>query len=219
MRSPLNRTTAPQVLNIFDYCFKQGVIDAYELGDDYTAKEWLEERKEDGGYGLLTDIGTEYDWRRWRFTLYRWCRNARLGTVGDTYIDQVRKVGNFLFCVLWISMRFYLMGIEEWLEYPNQTNIQVFKQTKKIHWKPVPSHLKVMKKDDFISYIQAFVYERAKIHKKIKEDWPEEVSAGLLSRDASDRAYDTFSQTMWILTRPSPTYADIRNIKEEYENL
>lgn len=213
MTSPLNRTTAPQVLNLFDYCFKQGVLDAYELGDDYTAKEWLEERKADGGYGLLTDIDAEYDWRRWRFTLYRWCRNSHMGSVGDAYIDGIRKPSNFLFCVLPISMRFYLMGIEEWLEYPNQTNIQIFKLSKKIHWKPVQPHLKTIKKEDFISYIQEFVYERQKLHQQEEE-------RGEVLRDASDTSYDGFAEAMWALTKKTVnSYGYVRNSKKAHKNL
>ena len=213
--SPLNRTTAPQVLKIFDYCFKQGVFDAYELGDDYSAKEWMEDRKADGGYGLLSDMETPYDWRRWRFTLFRWCRNARMGSVGETYIDRIVKVSNYLFCVVPISMRFYLMGIEEWLEYPNQTNIQIFKQTKKIHWKPVAPHLRTMTKDDFITCIQDFVYERQKFHKRIQEDYSEEEANRILSRDATDKSYDNFVKAVWALTRPSQLYAELRNYEED----
>lgn len=213
MRSPLNRTTAPQVLNLFDYCFKQGVIDAYELSDDYQAREWLDARKEDGGYGLLSDMDTDYDWRRWRFTLYRWCRNARLGSVKDTYIDSICKTTNFLFCLIPISMRFYLMGIEEWLEYPNQMNIQIFKQTRKIHWKPVPSHLKVIQKDDFISYIQEFVYERQKLHRQMGTE-------DATPKDASDFSYDEFSKTMWTLTRKTTnSYGYIRRSKAKKQDL
>jgi hypothetical protein len=219
MRSPLNRTTAPQVLKLLDYCFKQGVLDACELGDDYSARDWMEARKEDGGYGLLSDIETPYDWRRWRFTLFRWCRNARMGSIGETYIDRICKVSNFLFCVVPISMRFYLMGIEEWLEYPNHTNIQIFKQNRKVHWKPVAPHLRVITKDDFISYIQDFVYERHKFHKRIQEDCSEEEATAILTRDASDKSYNNFVKAVWALTRPSQLYAELRNYEEDDESL
>lgn len=219
MRSPLNTTTAPQVLRLFDYCFKQGVLDACDLGDDYEARDWLNERKEDGGYGLLSDKDTPYDWRRWRFTLFRWCRNAHIGSVGETYIDGIRTASNLLFCVVPIAMRFYLMGIEEWLEYPNSTNTLIFKQTPKIHWKPVAPHLKKITKDDFISYIQDFVYERKKFHEKVKADWPEEIATPLLNRDASYSAYDNFAKAMWTYTRTPKKYGKVRKRKQAAQDF
>ena len=189
---PLNRTTAPQVLRLFDVCFRQGVFDASDLDDNYAAQEFLERHKTDGGYGLVYD-DDNFDWRRWRFVLARWCRYHRLGSVGDVYIDspQLWKGSkNFLFAVIPISMRFYLMGVEEWLESPTPARLAEFKLYKKIHFKPVPDYLRVMKTPDFISYIQEFVYERQRLH---------------LQNDISEVQYDSFSQAMWRLTKQYPT--------------
>ena len=212
-RSPLNRTTAPVVIRLFDYCFKQGVLDACAVEDDYLVKEWLDRRKQDGSYGLLSDMDTEYDWKRWRFTLFRWCRIAKMTTLGENYIDMIRKHSNFLFCVLPISMSFYLMGVEEWLEYPNPTNTALFKQKNKIHWKPVPDHLKNITKDDFISYTQEFTYERQKLHAMAAENEDEET----FKKDASDNAYNEFCTALWALTRPCD-YA-VRKYKADAEEL
>ena len=200
----LNRTTAPQVIRIFDYCFKQGVIDASEAGDDYQAKEWLEARLKDGKYGLLSDPDVEYDWHRWRFTLFRWCRFASLRSLGETYIDRIRRRNNFLFAVLPLSMRFYLMGIEEWLEYPNQLNLLIFKKSAKTHWKPVPPHLKIMHIDDFISYVQEFIYEKEK--NAIEDDIP--ISW-----------YNSFCTALWKYTRKYITYGEIRDDIEAEEDI
>ena len=47
MTPVLNRTTGPQILRLFDVCFKQGVIDAFNFGNDLDAKEFLEEKQEE----------------------------------------------------------------------------------------------------------------------------------------------------------------------------
>lgn len=203
-KSPLNRAFASGVIRLLDYCFKQGVIDACDLEDDYTAKEWLTARLEDGGYGLLSEIDTPFDWKRWRFVLYRWCRNARIGTLGEGYIDKIRKKQVYYFAVLPISMRFYLMGIEEWLEYPNPNGMTLFRSENRIHWKPMPSHLKVMRTDDFISYIQEFIYERQSRH---------------FQDDLSDARYDSFCSAIWNFTRKYPVYGDIRDDIEAAKNI
>ena len=201
---PLNKTTAAQAIRLFDYCFKMGVIDACELGDDYVASSWLEERLADRKYGLLSDYEAEFDWKRWRFTLFRWCRNCSLRQLGENYIDRIRKSSNFLFGILPICMRFYLMGVQEWLDYPNPTNMMIFKMTARIHWKPVTQNLRTMKTDDFISYIQEFIYERV--------DNP-------LEDDVSISYLNGFCVAMWKLTRKYIPYGEFREGFEAEEDL
>ena len=132
-KSPLNRTTAPQVVRLFDYCFRQGVTDASDFGDDIAVQEWLDRRLADGQYGLLSGYDEVFDWKRWRLVLYRWCRMGRLGGIGERYVDQIHRYkATSAFALLPMAMRFYLMGVEEWLAYPNQNNMAQFKQTKKM---------------------------------------------------------------------------------------
>ena len=85
-----------------------------------------------------------------------------------------------------MTMRFYLMGVEEWLEYPNPLNIELFKHTKRIHWKPVPSHMRNMTTQDILSILQEFIYERQKMS---------------LENDLTECQYDSFARAMWAFTR------------------
>lgn len=187
MKSPINRTTAPQIIRLLDLCFKQGVRDARDMEDDFTVKEWLEERLADGEYGTLPEKDFEFDWRRWRYTLYRWCREWHLGTMADNYINQMDRYKNTMaFVLIPITMRFYLMGVQEWLEYPNPNSMALFLQNRKSHWKPMPSHLKVMTTSDFLALVQGFSYERQ--DKGIEKNIPQ-------SR------YDDFSLALWRCTR------------------
>lgn len=186
---PLNRTTAPQVIRLFDSCFKRGVLHAQEQDDDYGVRDWLERHKAAGDYGLVYD-DNNFDFRRWRFTIERWCREDRVGSVGDTYLNSlyVRSGTNktFLFAILPMTMRFYMMGVEEWLAYPNPLNTSMFKQTRKIHWKPVLPHMKVMNTSDFLSYLQEFIYERQGM---------------ALEGDLTPAQYDGFAEAMYKFTR------------------
>ena len=185
---PLNRTTAPQIIKLFDICFKHGVLDACAEEDDYAVKDFFERHKSDGGYGLVYD-DEDFDFKRWRFTIERWCREERLGSLGDIYLNSrfVRQNSHtFLFAILPMTMRFYLMGVEEWLEYPNPLNKVFFKQTKKIHWKPMASHMRKINLPDFLSYLQDFVYERQRLK---------------LEGDLSAGQYDSFAEAMFKFTR------------------
>ena len=186
---PLNRTTAPQVIRLFDSCFKRGVLDACAQDDDYGLKDWVEAHKSSGSYGLVYD-DENFDWKRWRFTIERWCREDRLGSVGDVYLNSIHvrreSSRNFLFAVIPMTMRFYIMGVEEWLAYPNPLNTEIFKHTKKIHWKQVPKHLRNITTNDFLSILQEFIYERQRMH---------------LEGDLTERQYDSFSIAMYRFTR------------------
>ena len=185
-RDPLNRTTAPVIVRFFDLCFKQGVLDACELGDDYGAKEFVEKHKEAWDFGVLGEPD-DFDWEMWRFTLYRWGRRAQgFKMFSDSYIYAVVKKDH-LWYLLPYCMRFYLMGIEEWLEYPNPTGIQVFKSESRVHWKPVQRNARKMTVNDFIFYMQQFAYEFRRV--------PME------KREMSAVSMDGFCEAIFALTR------------------
>ena len=200
MRQLLNRTSAPHVVRFFDLCFKQGVIDACAYDDDYGAKEFLYKHKEAWDFGVLGEPD-DFDWEMWRFTMYRWARRNHFTKFSSDFIYRiVRK--NYLWYFLPYCMRFYLMGIEEWLEYPNEINMEAFKGESKIHWKPVPRQLRKITVNDTISYMQEFCYEFRRSPLSSGDD-----------RVMSPNAMDAFCQAIHDLTRKYDTGKELR-IKE-----
>ena len=75
----------------------------------------------------------DYDWKMWRFSLYKICRRNGLAQFAENYLYEVKRY-NYLYSPILMSMRFYLMGIEEWLSYPNPGEIEIFRQERSIHW-------------------------------------------------------------------------------------
>lgn len=206
MRSPLNRTSAPTILRFFDLCFKQGVIDAYEFANDYDAKVFWRKHKEAWDFGVLGEPD-DYDWEMWRFTLYRWGRLNHFTKFTETYIYKITKK-NYLWYILPYCMRFYLMGIEEWLDYPAPQNIERFKKESKIHWKPMPSHLRKITKNDWISYMQEFVYTFRRSPLSEGED-----------RVMSWKTFDAYEQAIHDLTRGYDTEKKICFGEEEDKDI
>ena len=155
-----------QTIRLFDYCFRQGVFDACEMEDDYAVQEFYDKMMETGGYGLLLEPNDGFNWRRWQHTLYHFCRMGRIGSMTDSYVNLIHRYKNtFVFSLIPMTMRFYLEGIKEWLDYPNPNAMQLFKQTKKQHWTPnLPSHVRTLKTQDYIFILQGFVYERKEKH-------------------------------------------------------
>ncbi len=182
--SPLNRTTAPQILRLCALCLKNGVLDAYELGDDYAAEEFVRKHKENWTYGVLGEPD-DYDWKMWRFSLYKWCRRAGLSSFADNYLYEVKRF-NYLYCPILMSMRFYLMGIEEWLSYPNPVGIEQFRAQTSIHWRPQGGGPLKLTKKDIIAELQDISYQSRR-----RPENEQEISFGIL---------DEFCKAMYDLT-------------------
>ena len=179
----MNRTTGPQCIRLLDICFRQGVFDACELDDNVYAKEFLDTMLETGGYGLLLEPTSNYDARRWQLALYRMCRFENLRSLVEGYIDRVHMYKNtYLWALIPITMRFYLMGIQEWLEYPNPNALELFRHNRRVHWKKTTSHLKAITRQDFITLVQEFVYERQDRN---------------FEGDLSAAKYDGFANALW----------------------
>ena len=169
----LNRTTAPQTIRFFWTCFRQGVLDACEYGNDIEAKEFLEAHRQDWTFGVLSRPDN-LDWQMFRQQLYWWARQAGQKSLAEGYFFRIRTK-NYSWAVLHYCMRFYLMGIAEWLKYPNHGGIEVFKAKPMTHWAPSEPVAKVTR-TDIISYLHEFEYEYYRSPEECRE-----VSAAAMS--------------------------------------
>lgn len=190
MTSKITRASAPEVIRLLDFCYKKGVVDAAAVEDDLAVQDWLDAMHKQGKYGLVDFPDEECDWKRWRFFLLRWCRENRLSRLGFEYIDSLRKVSGFEYVVIPMTMRFYLQGVKEWLEYPNELGLILFKSKGRQRWTDkVPQTMKMMRTDDFISLIQEYIYELRQYPMEEMVDFP-------------SSNYDNFEYAMWQMTRP-----------------
>ena len=190
MRSPITRKSAPEIIRLLDLCYKQGVVDAAEMEDDLSVKDWLDETVESNRYGLVCVDDPKCDWKRWRFYLLRWCRDNRMSTLGFDYIDNIRKASGIGYIIIPVSFKFYLRGVRDWLQYPNEMNMALFKSKGRLRWgAEATSMSKILKNDDYIFIIQEYVYELR--NKPTVE-----------MRKITDRTIDGFEYAMWQTTRP-----------------
>ena len=162
----LTRTTAPQVIKFCDLCFKQGVIDACYAGDDLEVKEFYDDRIGTWRLGTISG-GDGFDWQMYRFWLYWIAREHHMKTLAESYIFRIR-VKNYVWCLLPYCMRFYLMGIKEWLNYPNPSRIELFKKKPRVHWDPNCPNVAITRMD-IISYLHSFEFEYRRLPDEIKE--------------------------------------------------
>lgn len=182
---PLNRVNGPHILRLYDVCFKHGVIDACKMEDDYEVRRFVEEHTSTWEFGVLGE-DLEVDWQMFRFVLYRWCRESPgLTKFAENYLLRVR-ITNLYWCLLPYCMRFYLLGIKEWLDYPNRAGIEIFKKNNRVHWSK-NEKTKNFTKPDYISYMHEFAFE----YRRLPEG----------SRPVTDSAMDTFCSAVFDLTR------------------
>ena len=184
MTGLLTRTTAPAVIRFMCYCFRRGVLDAYEFGNDSDAREFYNQKSEDWTFGTLQYSG-DSDWKAFRSQLYWWSREAHMKTLAESYIFRIRN-RNYTWCILPYCMRFYLMGVKEWLDYPNPGRIELFKQSGNVHWDPA-SPIKSITRMDVISYLHTFEFEFRRL-----EEGTVDVSAASMS---------SFIQALYDLSR------------------
>lgn len=189
MKTPITRRNAQEIISLLDFCFRKGVLSAYEVGNDWQVKDWYDERLGNWSYGMVDYPDEEFDWRRWRFFLLKWCRENRLSMTTYELIDGVRVVQGMSYVLLLMTMRFYLLGVKEWLEYPNGAALAIFRSRRKQRWSnKVPEHMKNMKNDDFISLIQEFSYE-------FRSNPVGDVAK------LKQNAFTSFEMAMWTMTR------------------
>lgn len=196
VKSHITRRSALDIIRLLDFCYKKGVVDACSVEDDLAVKDWVEGTHKMGKYGLVNFPDEECDWKRWRFFLLRWCRENRLSKIGFEYIDSIRRPSGFEYVIIPMTMRFYLQGVKEWLEYPNEIGLALFKATARQRWtNKVPQTMKTMRTDDYISLIQEYIYEY--------KQFPMLEMVGL-----APSSFDNFEYAMWQMTRT--THAKIR---------
>lgn len=170
----LNRTTAPMVLRFFTLCFKQGVIDAYDFGNDLDAKEFYEQKSSEWSFGILGQPD-DVDWKAFCYHMYWVARRNGMRTLAESYFFRIRG-RNYLWCVLPFCMRFYLMGVKEWLDYPNPAAIEVFKSEQRVHWnKNEP--IRNITKPDVFSYLHNFEFEYNRLPDEEKQVSSESMSS------------------------------------------
>lgn len=157
MSQLLNRGSARHILRMMAYCLKQGVLDAAGMEDDYAVKEFYAKHWDKWDFGYLGEPD-DYDWKMFRFSLYMMCRRSHLSMFADSYLYEIRRP-DYLFCPLIFAMRFYLMGVKEWIDYPNRSKIDIYRmEVSPMHFTPGTIFSRKMRRTNVLAIIQDIAY-------------------------------------------------------------
>lgn len=184
-KTPLNRRSAPYIVRFFDYCYKRGVWDACDHGDDYEVRGFLEEHVVSWRFAVLGEP-CDLDWETWRFLMYRWAKERGMNELAEYYIYEIVRQ-NHLWYFLPYCMRFYLKGMADWLKRPEPGGIDLFMSTPRERW-VTDGRLSVrMVNTDYVSDMHMFAFE----YRRVPED----------DRAFSIIAFEQYARAIHDLTR------------------
>lgn len=158
METVLNRTSATRILRFLSLCLKRGVLDAASLQDSFEAQSFYDAHWDKWDFALIGEPD-DFDWKMFRFEMYKMCRRSGLSLFAEQYLYQIRTQ-DYLFCPLIFAMRFYLMGVKEWLDYPNTARLDIYRLEKTpMHFIGDSHNARSMKRVDILANMQDTAYK------------------------------------------------------------
>ena len=195
----LNFRTAAALIELFDVCYKQGVVHAFQVDDDNEAKMFIEESRKPEYYATLcsTDIfgriksGTTFNFKQWRHNLSFWAQNAAKRALIEWYLDRTITTHTYAGVAYELCMDFYLQGIYHYTLHPmTQGALDRFLAVRNATLVAPTGKQRVKserKTDDWMRDVQLLCFERSKLEstrptgqKRIKESM-----------------YDNFAKIFW----------------------
>lgn len=189
------------MLGFFDVMFKKGVEDAASCGDAFEVRAFHDDRTEDWRFGSL-DVEGEMTWHDYQFLVYRAARMTGYKTLAEEFISAIWKM-NYNWCFLPYCMRFYLLGIGEWLAYPNPSGLAYFKTWSGVHWDPNTKMPRKFTRMDYISYMHGFAFEYRRL--------PE------AERYVTPKVMDNFTRAIYDVTKKYASNSRLRSLAKRQD--
>ena len=172
-----------QMFALFDYAFREGVLNAAHLGDNVVCEEFLREYKLRPVFVLL-DTPRKISWTEWRFVIGRWASSRHLAMLTKKFLTR-RGYNWYVQALYRVVQDFYFRGIEEWLKYSNPLSLEVFKGKARVHWAPMGrTRFKAISNADFIAMAQEFAYARMSVVREVGDN-------------VSTATYELFAKEIW----------------------
>jgi hypothetical protein len=159
--------TAPALIEMFDACYKNGVIQARQLDDEGEAQDFIDQYSEGEEFAILCDVDMfgrvkpgpfELKLVQWRRKLMYWTQTASKRLLVIEFLNSVPKLGNFAGVAYIVAKKFYLQGIYHYINNPTN-DLEVFVNTRNAvlqrHAKAARTR-KVRTTNDWIQEIQMF---------------------------------------------------------------
>lgn len=157
---PINKYSTRALLRLFDTCYKTGVKDAIDIGNEMQCLEFCEKMYATEKFGRII-YDYEYTWKEWKYRLSQMLfddiANFRTCT---KYLECITHYGSYIACALPIAMDFYMKGIKDYCQYPNSCNLVRFNEEHNLLWGKT---IKRVSYNDVIRTLTGFCFDRARL--------------------------------------------------------
>lgn len=159
---------AVAIIDLFDLCYKRGVLDAHHVNDSDLCEEMIRLTDVPGVYGFLykhrDNVYTveTLDAQTWCSELWQLLfeKNLRQKSYLQKFISRrMYRPTVYLKCVMHISQEFYKQGLRDFNAAPRSVMIGTFLKRKFMEWKGTKTSDKY--REDFLCRVQLAANDRA----------------------------------------------------------
>lgn len=176
----LTRRDALRITRFLMACYHEGVCDAWKANDDTYCHQYMSRQKRELSYGILDTPAMNAN--TYLFTLLLYCRSYRMPDFGRGVIMNMTRNSPLLD----LCERFYVQGINDYVDNPDYLHMDEFKDEPNSLW---GGRYKEAPCDYVVRTVQNFCLE-------IKEGYEK------LGRAERGAEISKFGYTLWLLTRP-----------------
>lgn len=198
IQGTINRHMVQKMMSLLDWCYRLGVKQAYHVNDDGRAIEFVEQHREIGVYGFLTD-DYNIDVVEWQLRLLCEARRGSLYGSMYSYFEYMGRYGaNFLSCFIPVAQEWYNMGVEDYTAAPYACSMEEFDDLTRSRW--TNDGLLKMRMEDYVQTIQLQCFGLKRKHDEYLQTF------GCVSENRrkalKSRRWDMFIRALGIAVRP-----------------
>lgn len=198
VKGTINRYMVQRMISLLDWCYRLGVKHAYHVNDDGLALEFIENHREIGVYGFMTDsynIGVV----EWQLRLLCEARRCSLYGVMYSYFEYMGRYGaNFLSCFIPVAQEWYNMGVEDYTAAPSACMIDEFDDASRVRWSS--DGLLKIKPEDYVQTIQLQCFGMKRRHDEFLQTYG--CTSANKHKALVPKRWDMFIRALSIAVRP-----------------
>jgi hypothetical protein len=188
------------MVRLFNTLYKLGVEDAIAINDIYECEKWVEEHYAPMTFSRIV-WGYDVSWLEWRFELTKLVTHDNFRKLGVRLLDCIGNYGTYFSAVFPIAMDFYIQGIKDYCDRPDDRDFAKFIPFTFRKWGK--KGLEKISIDDIVRDMQGYCFARARLD-ELKDEKGKQMAKDEQGRvRLTKRAYEQFALEIWRYTRNS----------------
>jgi len=156
------------MISLIDYCYRTGVESAHDVDDEGLSRDFLEQTKEAGVYGILSDTPMYTVWDEWGLRLVHKARSTAWKGTMSQFLEKVGAFGAFYLSAFYpVSFFYYRRGIEDYINAPGAADYGVFSSKRRVRW--TDKGLRNVSTKEYVQDIQLLTFDLSRRDQAIIE--------------------------------------------------